>query len=356
MKIAILICGQLRNIDFTIHSFNDYISDISNVYKKNNHEKQIKLEALKIKEESLYEKIDTILKTIILSDERSESESESESERSEELKKLEAIKQKYAEERKVYEDLDELNVFIATQDLNCIKPRLGCTEIVNQYILNKINYDIPEKLQKLFGSKLKSFTIRQLHTEYSEAQGPDLIFKNTLGWAENFKDLQICIDLVKSYEEQHNITHDLYIKTRPDIIYCDKLKIPDEIQQKSMYIYDKNDRFIWDTVFYMDPECLNKMTGFYDFYMKFMKVNLDKCLNWSYLYNCEDHLFLYTKIHKITTIQLDTFGYPMSWMISDIKNMDKQRRFDNIQNKDILRNLIAYSIKCQQIIVDLYHE
>ena len=327
MKIAILICGQLRNIDFTINSFNDYISDEINVYKKNNHEKQIKLEALKIKETELYEKIDE-----------------------------QELQEKYAEERKIYENMDEINVFIATQDLNCIKPRLNCATAVNQYILNKINYNIPEKLQKLFGNKLKKFMIRELHTEYAESQGPDLIFKNTLGWAENFKDLSICINLVKEYEEHHDIKHDLYIKTRPDIIYCDKLKVPEEIQHKSMYIYDKNNRFIWDTVFYMDPECLNKMIGFYDFYMKFMKVNLDKCLNWSYLYNCEDHLFLYTNIHKITTIQLDTFGYPMSWMISDIKNMDKQRRFDNIKNKDILRKLINYTLKCQQIIVDLYHE
>lgn len=350
MKIAILIFGQLRNIDFTISSFNDYISDISNLYKKNNHEKQIKLEDLIIKQEALYEKIDKILKTIIMNDEEHEHEHE------QELKELEVLKKKYAEERIIYENLDEINVFIATQDLNCIKPRLGCSVAVNQYILQKINYDIPNKLKNLFGIKLRKFTIRNVHDEYANSQGSDLIFKNTIGWAENFKDLNICIDLVKLYEEEHNIKHDLYIKTRPDIIYCDKLKIPEEIKQKCMYIYDKNDRFIWDTVFYMDPECLNKMTGFYDFYMKFMKVNLDKCLNWSYLYNCEDHLFLYTNIHKITTIQLDIFGYPMSWMISDIQNMDKQRRFDNIKNIEILRKLIDYTIKCKKIIIDIYHE
>jgi len=279
MKIAILICGQLRNIDFTIHSFNDYISDeISN----------------------------------------------------------------------------EIDVFIATQDLNCIKPRLGCSRAVNQYILQKINYDISEKLQNLFGDKLKKSSIRNVHDIYLKNQETNFVLKNTLGWAENFQDLNNCIDLVKSYEQENNIKYDLYIKTRPDIIYCNKLKIPLEIPNKSMFFTDLSNTGMWDTVFYMDYESLNIMKGFYDYYMNFNKFNLDKYLQWKCLYNCENQLDLYTNNNGIRKLSIEKIGFPMGWLVSDIKNNDPLRRHLYI-NQRILDQIIKYSNDCTPMIIDVHY-
>ena len=278
MKIAILICGQLRNIDFTIHSFNDYISD----------------------------------------------------------------------------EINEIDVFIATQDLNCIKPRLGCSGAVNQYILQKISYDISKKLQNLFGDKLKKSSIRNVHDIYLKNQETNFVLKNTLGWAENFQDLNNCIDLVKSYEQENNIKYDLYIKTRPDIIYCNKLKIPLEIPNKSMFFTDLSNTGMCDTVFYMDHESLNIMKGFYDYYMNFNKFNLNKYLQWKCLYNCENQLDLYTNNNGIRKLSIEKIGFPMGWLISDIKNNDPLKRHLYI-NQRIIDQIIKYSNDCTPMIIDVHY-
>jgi hypothetical protein len=290
MKIALLICGQLRDIDFTIDSLNEYIKDNTT---------------------------------------------------------------------------DLIDIFIATQDFNSIKPRIDYgigTDVVNQYIILPIKYDIELKLKKLFGSRLKGVNIRKVYHEYISNQDTNLILKNTLGWAENFKELNICINMVKNYEELNNIKYDLFIKTRPDLIYCDKLELDkinvEEELSNVMYIYGKNDKYIWDTIFYMDRVCFNHMCNYYEFYMKFMKsIVLTKCKHWDPINNCEDHLFLYTKINKITTIDIGNIGYPLSWLIADIKNTHEEteynKRFKNIKNKRILKRVINYTDECKEIIFDI---
>jgi hypothetical protein len=283
MKIAMLICGQLRDIDFCIESMNDFLIN----YNLTNNIPDI---------------------------------------------------------------------FISTQNMNCIKPRIDTTNTVNQYIILPITYNIQDKLNKLFGKKLKGLNIRELYTEYIEKQGTDLILKNTLGWAENFKDLDLAINMVLDYEKIHQIKYDLFIKTRPDLIYCDKLCLDNiDINRKNtMYIYDKNDRFIWDTVFYMDRECLMHMKEYYIFYMKFMQDFTKKCTQWNHVYNCEDHLYLFTTLKKITTIDIGRIGFPLTWLIADIKNkIPDLKRYEFILNKRINKKIKEYTDKCKTITFDI---
>jgi hypothetical protein len=287
MRIAILMCGQLRDIDFTIDSFKEYISSVS-----------------------------TDPNVII-------------------------------------------DVFIATQDMNCIKPRIDSGtgyQIVNQYIVLPIKYDISEKMHKLLGKCVKGVNVRSLYEQYSKDQESDLILKKTLGWAENFKDLSIAIDMALDYQISENVKYDIFIKTRPDLIYCRPLNLESILDTpNTMYIYDKNDRFIWDTIFYMDQQCVQHMKEYYDFYMKFMNpIYKDKVTRWEHVYNCEDHLFLFAKLRKIQTIDIGKLGYPLSWLIADIKNNNPEnKRYQDITNKKMLKKVLDYTSKSYTVVFDI---
>ena len=113
-----------------------------------------------------------------------------------------------------------------------------------------------------------------------------------------------------------------------------------------MFFSDLSNTGIWDTVFYMDHESLNIMKGFYDYYMHFNKFNLD---------NCETHLDIYTRNNGIQKLSIEKIGFPMNWLISDIKNNDPLKRHLYI-NQRILDQITKYSNDCTPMVIDVHYQ
>lgn len=253
----------------------------------------------------------------------------------------------------------DCDIFISTQDVNSIKPRIDTSAIVNQYIFIPITYDINKKITHHLGNRLKFLNIRKMYKTYIENQSEDLLLKNFIGWMENFKDFNICLDAALEYEKKNNIKYDLFIKTRPDIIYCKPFDLSiDDIKVKTLYTYDKNDKFIWDAVFGMDYDCALELRKFYDFYSQYSEAYIKHLKDWKHEYNTEDFLYLFCKVNKINIIDIKTIGYPLSWLIGDLKNnltpgtLSYPRRYLNL-NKEWVKKISHYTNQCKTILFDI---
>lgn len=216
----------------------------------------------------------------------------------------------------------DCDVFCTTQDCNCIKPRIYTTPTtVNQYVFFPIKYDIETKLKELLESRLKGFFVRKgIYKTSAENTGPDLVLRNNLGWADNFKEMQMSLQMAFDYEAQQGIAYDLFIKVRPDICFCSPFKI-DNIANKTIYVHDLQPGFLWDAVFAMDPAMARHMHGFYDYYTnKAIKHGIDKCFRWLYNLNAEEQFLNYVTESGAKITNMGEIGYPFTWLIGDIKN------------------------------------
>lgn len=208
------------------------------------------------------------------------------------------------------------DIFVATQDANAFKGRIYSDPVVvNQYVFHPINYDIENKFVCLFGARVKGIYVRRnMYEEYTKNQRTDLILDKSLGWAENFLDMKYALDMAGD-------RYDLYIKIRPDICLCKPFFKIDSVQPNAFYVNDKRERFLWDAVFAMDKKMALSMKGFYDHYVNMSKDGLDKCFDgWNCKYNAEEVLLHYVKSKNANIINMGEVGYPITWLIGDIKN------------------------------------
>lgn len=283
MKIALLMCGQLRSLDFCIESLEEYI--LSNP----NH---------------------------------------------------------------------TYDIYICTQDCNCIKPRIDTGAVVNQYIVVPLTHNITGNLKSRFKTQLKFVKVRQTYKDYIVNQSNELILQDRIGWMDNFKELQICLEEMFKYEQENQIQYEFVIKTRPDILYCCKMNIPEKVAPNTMYTYDVNNTFIWDTVFGLDIEGARNMMKFYEFYSKYSTLFMKKTKEWRSEYNTEDHLYLFCKINKINVNDIGDIGFPLSWIIGDLKNCQanslhnfkRHMKFSQKWKKKIFN----YVSKCRQTVFDIH--
>jgi hypothetical protein len=77
-------------------------------------------------------------------------------------------------------------------------------------------------------------------------------------------------------------------------------------------------------------------------------------------YNTEDHLFLFSKIHKINLEDIGIIGYPLSWIIGDIKHNELNPEYTPKRYLDYSvvwqKKLYAFANKCKPMILDIYIE
>jgi hypothetical protein len=248
------------------------------------------------------------------------------------------------------------DIFCATQDCNCIKPRIytgNC--IVNQYIFFPINYNINNFLNDLFKTRLKKTNIRSgVYTNAVKNISNDLVLSNNIGWADNFKEMQMALDMAFDYEKEHNFKYDIFIKLRPDICFCKPFNnIPDKLPDNSIYVNNKDNRFIWDAVFAMDPLMAKYLRNFYDYYINIAKKGLENCFEWKCNLNAEEQLLHFINLQNSTIIDLGDVGYPFTWLIGDIKNnlywTLRHKKFNLYwQNK-----FINYATKCTSCYFDI---
>lgn len=250
------------------------------------------------------------------------------------------------------------DVYICTQDCNSVKPRIDTGTVVNQYIFIPLTHDIQFKLKTLFKSNLKYVNIRKTYQDYISNQSAELILQDRIGWMENFRELQICLEEMFRYEQTHQFQYDFVIKTRPDILYCCDMNIPKDIASNTLYSYDINDKFVWDTVFGLDREAAIKMIKFYEFYSKYSTLFKQKTKEWCNEYNTEDHLYLFCKINKITVQDIGDIGYPLSWIVGDIKNCQANPNHPFNRHTKLSqrwkKKVINYTDKCRQTVFDIY--
>ena len=252
------------------------------------------------------------------------------------------------------------DVFCVTQDCNCIKPRIYTSHrTVNQYVFFPVKYDIEQLLKDTFQTRLKQVIIRKgIYESASKNCGSDLILKNSLGWADNFKEMKLGLTMAFEFSEKNNFKYDLYIKVRYDVCFCSHFKI-ENVMPNTMYVHNhksennKNEKFLWDAVFGMDEILARHMCGFYDYYIQATTVGLDKCFKWIYCLNAEEQLLNYVKSNDTQIVSIGDIGYPFTWLIGDIKNKmywcQRQQNF----NMYWQRYFTDYANKCVTTIVDV---
>lgn len=224
----------------------------------------------------------------------------------------------------VYPDAD---VFVSTQDVNAVKGRIYTFPMVaNQYVFQPIKYDIEEKLRRSLGARLKKVVVRRgLYHYYVSNQRSDFVLGNSLGWAENFRDMQIALEMAGS-------KYDLYIKIRPDICLCNPFyKAPDPVPENTMYVASRKRGFLWDAVFAMDRKMAHHILEFYDYYNSVARRGVDKSFGeWDYRLNAEEKLLEFANSKMATIVDMQKVGYPLTWLIGDIKNAyhDSLRHLD----------------------------
>lgn len=250
------------------------------------------------------------------------------------------------------------DVYVCTQDCNSIKPRIDTSPFVNQYVFVPITYDIEKKIMEYFGKQLQFLEVRKTYDKYISDQTHDLMLKTSIGWMENFKDYNICYDAAIANQEKNGFKYDLFIKTRPDIIYCDTFRI-EHVLNKTLYTYDKNDRFIWDAVFGMDPNCAKELRMFYTFYSEYAQAYMKHLKDWKKEYNTEDFLYMFCKINNINVEDIGDIGYPLSWLVGDIKNnslppsnINFPKRYLKL-SRDWQKKIIMYSHQCKTVTFDI---
>ena len=214
----------------------------------------------------------------------------------------------------------DCDIFVATQDVNAIKGRIYIQPIVvNQYVFQPIKYDIEDKLTKIFAdcgtSSLKKINIRRKMYEKSiNEQGSDFILKNSLGWAENFHDMKIALEMAGP-------SYNLYIKIRPDITLCKPFYNIVKPDKNTIYVNDKRDNFVWDAVFAMDKNMAKSMSLFYDYYCAETHEGIKSCFDaWDCKLNAEDKLLNYINKYEANIVNMGEVGYPITWLVGDLKN------------------------------------
>lgn len=245
----------------------------------------------------------------------------------------------------------DCDIYCVTQDCNCIKPRIyTCDIIVNQYIFFPIKYDISNYLNQLLGDKLKKLIVREnIYEESINKLGEDLVLSN-IGWADHFLEMKMAFDMAFEAE----IDYDLYIKVRPDICFSKPFNnIPNPMTYNSLYVNNKDSRFIWDAVFAMDPVMAKHMHGFYDYYINKINESDTDCFKWLCSLNAEEQLLNYVTGVKADIIDLGDVGYPFTWLVGDIKNNLKwsQRHFKF--NAYWQKYFISYTDKCTSCFFDV---
>jgi hypothetical protein len=239
----------------------------------------------------------------------------------------------------------DCDIYVATQDANSIKGRICVNPIVvNQYVFQPVTYNIEKQLLELFGVKLKNVNNRRgKYKEYIQNQQEDFILKNALGWAENFLDMKIALNmLTKNYP--------LIIKIRPDICLCKPFFNIENPEYNSIYVNDKRENFVWDAVFAMDTKLAKKMGSFYDYYISRANRSLSNCFkDWDGNLNAESLLLNFLKENNANIINMGDVGYPITWLIGDIKNnfewSKRQLKFNN-KWKNIINEYTNKYISC----------
>lgn len=214
----------------------------------------------------------------------------------------------------VYPDAD---VFVSTQDVDAVKGRIYVfPTVANQYVFQPVTYDIQEKLTRLLGSRLKKTLVRRgMYHYYVSNQRADFVLGNSLGWAENFRDMQIALEMAGR-------DYDLYIKIRPDICLCKPFyAVPDPVPKNTIYVADRQRGFLWDAVFAMDRAMADRMLGFYDYYRSLSIEGVASSFDaWNNRLNAEEKLLEFATINNADIVDMKKVGYPLTWLIGDIKN------------------------------------
>lgn len=253
------------------------------------------------------------------------------------------------------------DVYISTQDCNSLKPRIDTSSVVNQYVVLRCSEDdIRREIKQTLGLgsdhnvNIKYLNVRATYQGYIANLSSELILNGQIGWMENFKDMQLCLE--EALKEPNS--YDFIIKTRPDILYSRNFAMPKEITDNTLYTYEVNNRFVWDTVFGLDVHAARTMIKFYDFYDKYARVFKEKTKAWTMEYNTEDHLYMFCKVNKINLCDIGDIGYPLSWLIGDIKHCEENAEYKTKRHKRYnskwLRELYKYAKKCRPMIVDVY--
>ncbi len=213
------------------------------------------------------------------------------------------------------------DLFIVTQNSQCIKPRLGQGKI-NQYLVMKSDPEV--QLKKWFGLMIKKIYIRHTFDLLIDQQNEDLTFSKKIGWGEAFLDFSKCIQICNEYTKKNSILYDSYIRLRPDLLFTQSIIVkpmPSLAVLHSSNGFSETEMFFQDVFFIFDVHCCKILANFYEFYMDLTKKSLENSFEWDHNNNAERILPKYLTNNKISIINdpIPNRCLPLSWLIAEIK-------------------------------------
>jgi hypothetical protein len=214
-----------------------------------------------------------------------------------------------------------IDIFFATQNATCIKPRLGKGK-QNQYLVHYHDpNDIVEYYTGALGTRLKKLHIRPVTFKQKE----DFTLLDKTGWTDTFLDLKLASEHCIQFALENKIKYDGYLRVRPDLLYTYPI-ILDTCSPNTFYMLGSQKDSIADHFFLMDELVMRTMTNFYNWYSLKIETYTSGHIDWKNEFNCETCIAKFLDLHKVA---IATFGHQsafvVGWLISDYKDAHMKR-------------------------------
>ena len=239
------------------------------------------------------------------------------------------------------------DIYIVTQDSISIKPRLG-RGFHNQYMIAPFEPDFAV-YERVFGNTaIKFYEVRKTYKDLIRHQNQDLTLCNMCGWQGQFDDFQLALSSALNSE----IDYKYFIKARPDILLTRPFVIPDGLDAScSLFVSSCDEVSMPEALYGMTRSAALKLLDFPDWY----KSEWNTMTTWNPSYNTEAKLMEFTKLHNISKITVKSYGLPVHWLISDIRNSARCQRHRTLE-VNWRKALQEYEKDFKQVIFDLEFE